>query len=358
MRPNPEPRRVSLRDIGQRLGVSHTTVSLALKDDLRITTSVRQLVKATAEEMGYRPDPMLSALATYRRNRSGLPMSAGIAWINAWQDADALRRYREFDCYWRGAERAAEKFGYRLEEFRAGADCSPARLHQILHTRGIRGILLPPHSDPPSWKNFPWEHYSVVRYGRSMPHPPFHVITADQVLNTMLAFRKIRERGYERIGFVDCREATVKPGHLFLAGFLSARTALDQTMRVPVLNLSLTRNSGRAAQLAAWVKKHRVEAILTSFNELPAILAKAGLRVPDDVALAGTTVLDTPISAGIDQHPEEIGRVGFLLLHSLINDRDTGIPTIYRQSLIEGSWVDGDSLPHRTHAGHDAASAE
>lgn len=347
MNPLPDPPRVSLRDIAAKLGVSHTTVSLALRDNPRISREVCERIHKTAEEMGYRPDPMLSALANYRRGRSDTKISAGIAWINAWKNPEQLRSYREFDCYWNGASRAAAKLGYRLEEFRVNHDFSPKRLHQILHTRAIRGILLPPHSDPPVWEDFPWDHYSVVRYGRSVPRPPFHVVTADQVLNTILAFRKIHERGYDRIGFVDCREATVKPGHQFLAGFLSAQTALDESLRIPVLNLSLTPDSGRHKDVAGWVKKHRVEAILTSFSELPRILEKAGLRVPDDVALAGTTVFDTAISAGIDQHPEEIGRVGLLLLNSLINDRDTGVPGIYRQSLVEGSWTDGDSLPRR-----------
>jgi LacI family transcriptional regulator len=241
--------------------------------------------------------------------------------------------------------RAAEKLGYRLEEFRVNRDFTPKRLHQVLNTRAIRGILLPPHAEPPVWEDFPWDHYSVVRYGRSIPEPPFHVVTAAQVLNTILAFRKIRELGYERIGFVDCREATVKPGHLFLAGFLGAQTALDESQRIPVLNLSLTPDPGRHKNVAKWVKKHRVEAILTSFSELPRILKEANLRVPQDVALAGTTTFDTSISAGIDQHPEEIGRVGLLLLNSLINDRETGLPQIYRQSLVEGSWIDGPSLP-------------
>lgn len=339
--------RISMRDIAAKIGVSHTTVSLALKDHPRISKQVCEQIKKTAEEMGYRPDPMLSALANYRRGRGDAKISAGIAWINAWENPNQLRRYKEFDCYWSGASRAAAKLGYRLEEFRVNQDFSPKRLHQVLSTRAIRGILLPPHGDhPPVWEDFPWSLYSVVRYGRSIPDPPFHVVTADQVLNTTLAFRKILERGYERIGFVDCREATVKPGHLFLAGFLAAQTALEESLRIPVLNLSLTPDTGRHKDVAQWVKKHRVEAILTSFSDLPLILKKAHLRVPEDVALAGTTIFDTAISAGINQHPEEIGRVGMLLLNSLINDRDTGVPTIYRQSLVEGSWIDGDSLPH------------
>ena len=81
--------------------------------------------------------------------------------------------------------------------------------------------------------------------------------------------------------------------------------------------------------------------------DLATLLEKAGIKVPHDIAVAGTTVLDMPIPAGIDQHSHEIGRVGFLALNSLINDGAFGIPRIFRQILVEGSWVDGSSLPDR-----------
>ena len=109
------------------------------------------------------------------------PICAGIAWINAWPKPDDLRKHREFDFYWKGAYAAADKFGYRLEEFQLGRDMSPHRLHQILSTRGIRGLLLPPHHIVPDWKDFPWSEYSVVRFGRSVQHPDTHLVTADQV---------------------------------------------------------------------------------------------------------------------------------------------------------------------------------
>jgi LacI family transcriptional regulator len=341
------PRRISLRDIARHLGVSHVTVSLALRDSPRISKAVREKVRKAAEEFDYQPDPMLTALAQYRQGRKTARITAGLAWINGWQPAENLRSFKEFDLYWKGASLAARKYGYNLEEFRIDGDCGPKRLHQILTARGIRGILLPPQHPVPDWKGFPWDYYSVVRFGRSLKEPGCHVVTADQAVNTMLAFEKIRERGYERIGFVDSRDTTVRRGHMFQAGYLLAQTDLDESRRIPILDIASVPNSGRHKQIAAWVGEHRVEAVLTGLAELPELLAKAGIRVPDDVALAGTSVLDIPISAGIDQHSEEIGRVGLLMLNSLINDGAKGIPRIFRQILISvflsptGGWRPG-----------------
>jgi len=87
----------------------------ALRDDRQISKSLRQQVQQTAQEMGYRPDAMLSALAHYRRGNMASPITAEIAWINHWPDPKKLRRVYEFDLYWQGAVAEADRCGYRLE---------------------------------------------------------------------------------------------------------------------------------------------------------------------------------------------------------------------------------------------------
>lgn len=347
MEPDPTHARLSLRDIGKILGVSHVTVSLALRNNPRISKAVREKIQQVALDLGYKPDPMLAALAQYRRGKAVAPISAAIAWINAWKPSKKLRSYKEFDAYWVGASKAAAKFGYRLEEFQLGEGYTPERLHQILTARGINGILLPPQRPHPNWGNFPWENYSVVRFGRSLKHPETHVVTSDQVANTMLAFQKIRERGYQRIGFVTHEIASFERGHLFEAGYLMAQRTVPEKQRLPICVIEEGPNTGRVEAVLAWHNKHKPDAIFTDTGDMPDILQRAGIRVPQDMALAVTTLLDSTVDAGIDQRPEEIGRVGFLMLNSLINDGARGIPPIFRQNLVEGAWVDGSMLPHK-----------
>jgi len=350
MKSDPSPSRVSLRDIGKQLGVSHVTVSLALRNNPRISKEVREKVQQTAIKLGYQPDPMLAALAQYRKSKSTAPITAAIAWINAWEPAEKLRAHKEFDAYWVGASKAAAKFGYRLEEFQFGEDYKPERLHQILTTRGINGILLPPHQSRPDWGNFPWENYSVVRFGRSLEHPETHVVTADQVANTILAFRKMQQRGYRRIGFITYEGELINSGHLFEAGFLMAQRILPEDQRLPICAIGGAPCTGRVGAVADWVKLYQPDAIFTDLAGIMDILKRADIRVPRDLGLAVTTLLDSNVNAGIDQNAEEIGRVGFLTLNSLINDGARGIPPIFRQNLVEGAWIDGSMLPQRGNA--------
>lgn len=347
-KPQSSRKHVTMRDIATVLGISHSTVSLALRNSPRITEAVRERVKKTAEKMGYRPDPMLASLATYRRGLADRPISAAIGWINAWPEPDDLRKHLEFDRYWKGAKAAAEKFGYRLEEFRMDQENTAARLHQILSTRGVRGLLLPPHYNQPDWGDFPWDQYSVVRFGRTLQSPCCHLVTADQVANTMLAYQKIHQRGYRRIGFVAHDTELKYNGIVFELGYLGGQRIVGDSSKLPTLLLGDTDLPSTRKHLSSWLKKHKPDAIFTTLPELPGMLKKAGVKVPNDIALAATTILDTTVDSGIDQQPQEIGRVAFLMLNSLINDGSLGLPRIFRQVLVEGSWVNGANLPDRT----------
>ncbi len=344
---NPGIIRVSIRDLAKQAGVSHATVSMALRDNPRVAAETRTRIRKLAEDLGYRPDPMLSALANYRSRKSKPGIHSAAAWINAWPEPEMLRAHHEFDSYWAGAGLAAVSLGYHLEEFRLDAGCSPQRLHHILQARGIRGILLPPHRVQPDWDGFPWEEYSIVRFGRSLAEPRCHLVTADQVSNTLLAFTKMREMGYRRIGLATNESMIEKSGHYFEGGYLLARSMVPKWERVPILPTGELRGKALSALLSEWIRKHRVSAILTDVPALPRALQEAGIRVPDDVGLATTTVLDTRIAAGIHQEPVEIGRVAMLMLNSIINEGERGEPRIFRQILVEGRWVDGDSLPAR-----------
>jgi DNA-binding LacI/PurR family transcriptional regulator len=260
---------------------------------------------------------------------------------------EELRSYKEFDLYWKGASECAAKFGYRLEEFRLDPQMTPRRLHQILQARGIRGILLPPHGPvQPAWQDFPWGEYTVARFGRSLKFPPAHLVTADQLTNTFIAVSKMRERGYRRIGLITFETDLDPRGPHFTAGFLSARELLHDTDSLPIFRIEEPRTADLPQRFRAWMEEERPDALLSTVEQ-KILLRDAGYRVPEDIPVAVTSVLDGGADSGMDQHPEEIGRVGFLLLNSLINDGQRGIPKIFRQTLVEGTWVDGTSLPDR-----------
>lgn len=302
-----------------------------------------------AIRMGYRPNPLATGLGQQRRHAYKHPISAEIAWINYWVNPKELYSYHEFDLYWKGAYQAAEQCGYRLEEFRCHNRLSPFQLEKVLLARNILGILIPPHRAPyiPSdWDEVDWGQFSVVRFGYSVAHPPADVVTGNQWNSGLLAFESIRQRGYQRIGFVT----GLAKANCFKAGFLTKQMEGAAKHRVPALILPTLKDySMDSAPLVPWLKKYRPDAILTDVAGLKKMLVKAGCRIPQDIGLATTSVLDGNADAGIYQNSKDMGRAAVELLISHINHNYRGIPEICRELLIEGKWVNGLTLPKKAH---------
>ncbi len=342
---NDPERRVTLRDIADEVGMSHVTVSLALRNDPKISEKTRLKIKKIADEMGYRPDPMLKSLARYRHTNKTKSADAVVAWINLWAEPDKLRTYHEFDLWWKGASEAAHRMGYRIDEF-VTKGMSGKRLATILKTRNIRGVLIPPYPDPPTidLSEIPWDDFTVIQFGRHGNQPLLHFVTSSQASNTVMAFDRIREKGYKRIGFVS---GQVTKNRMFGAGFYWTQQYIPQKERLSILALETSSVVEQEAALNKWIQKEKPDAILTDFPQLPQLLDELGYRVPEDLGLATTSIHDTPIDAGIDQNPEEIGRMGFITLVSMMNDYEHGVPDIQHEILVGGKWIDGNMLPPR-----------
>jgi DNA-binding LacI/PurR family transcriptional regulator len=357
MSTEPTPPRVSIREIAKHLGVNHATVSLALRNSPRISEATRLRVQEAARAMGYRPDPALAALQKYRRDKTAAPVTAALAWVNTWPDPRKLRSFKEFDAYWHGAEQCAAKFGYRLEEFLLNKENPADRLAAILYARNISGIILPPRPSSRSLPNFDWSKFSVLRLGRSGNTPNFHVVTSDQVANAMLAFERIHQRGYTRVGYVTSSKAWPTSRWLVRAGILLAQAEATGRAQIPHIlfdepddlhSLSAAEQMHvrdcNQKRLSDWLKEYQPDAIFTELSYMRQMLADLGYQIPGDIGLAVNSILDGDADSGIDQQSWEIGRVAALALISLINDHDLGVPENRREILIQGTWQDGASL--------------
>jgi DNA-binding LacI/PurR family transcriptional regulator len=343
-------RRVTLRDIAKKMGISHATVSLALRNSAQVSAAMRDKVQKTAKKMNYQPDPMLSALAQYRLSSQDRPAQATLAWINPLRAPANIRKQKEFDLYWAGAQDAARRLGFQLEEFRT-KDIPLQRMESVFKARNIQGLIIAGmlplsfHDETIDWQHFDWKAFAIVRFGRKTTHPQAHFVTSAQTTNTIMAFNRITEKGYQRIGFVgEYTEARV-----FCAGFLFAQLAIPEDRRMPPLffNEEELSHQENAKKLKSWIRKYQPDAILTDRAYLLQTLDHIDYRVPDDIGVATTSMHDTPINAGINQNPEEIGRAAVRMLTAQLNQNEFGIPSVRNETLIEGHWVDGSMLPDR-----------
>lgn len=344
-------KRITMRDVGDRLGVSHTTVAMALRNHHSISPKRREQVRRMAEKMGYQPDPFLASLAAYRKHISPVKIQGAVVWLNHWQQPKNLRQTREYDGgIWRGASQAAGQFGYHLDDIHWSADCSAKRFEQILLARGVRGVLIPPHTQVPDWGGLDWNKFSIVRFGLSVPHPDSNLVTVDHFRAIVMAVCRISEYGYQRIGFVVGGTYNSRLGGSNIGGFLSAADMLKLKPVLPPLNTDYGDHGvpamiAQKSALKKWLIKYSPDAILTTDAEIPGLIRELGYRIPKDIAVAGTTVHDIPLDAGIEQHSEAVGRIAMETLAKQMNINECGEPADPTRILVEARWQDGKSLP-------------
>lgn len=331
---------ITQRDIADRLGVSYATISLALRDHPRIPVATRERIKRIADEIGYRPRSGVRILSDHVRAKRPPSKRPPLGWINAWTQPDKLARHLEYGGYWKGACEAASEMGFHLEEFRLHPGITLKELKRELRAKGYRGLLLPPEGDPAVLSRFPWENYHVVSLSHFTSTPSTNLVGPDRVGNCSIAFNRMRDRGYHRIGFLTDRLPKTINDKLSVAGFLSTQCELPKEEHLPVFT---TTDSALPSQLSEWVVRHRLDAILTDLSDAALILKKAGLQVPQDLGLAFSCRSRTRGSAGIDCHPEEVGRLGVEMLGRAIGGYLKDTPCI--RVAVNGHWRDGRTLP-------------
>lgn len=332
------------QDTARVPGVPEATAGLSLRDREAL---MREEVRAAAERMG--SNAIAAESARLRQGSSKAQERAALAWINVRRPAGKARSCERLDACRKGAEEAARKLGYALEEIHIAPDFSLGDLRGILESKGIGGMCLQPQAPQLDWRGFPWQEYPAVQFGQSLEKRLCAAVSSDHVSNAMLAFARMRELGYRRIGFVTCGvDSAIHRGCLSEAGFLTAQLSVESGDRVPVLCIGDDFNKQQAKRVAKWVRENRVDGILTDADYGPEMMADSGLRAPDDVGLACLSVRNDRSLAGIDQHFAEIGRAGLSLLHSLVVGNGFRASSHARRMVLAGSWVDGDSLPDRT----------
>jgi DNA-binding LacI/PurR family transcriptional regulator len=333
------------------MGVSVMTVSLALRGHPKIPAVRRAEVLLAAERMGYRPNPNAAALAQQRRHSMAHTVCAELAWINLWREPTRLRGYKEFDLYWRGALSAAERHGFRLEEFDVGPNLPFRQLERILRARNIQGILIPPHGGmagaAPDRSSMDWSGYSIVRFGYGLPDLPAHVVAGNHIQGTLLACEKIRELGYRRIGY-SCFVGSSMRGKAGVYLFQMNHPVAER-LPVHVIEHTVSRKEN-LRRLEVWIRKNRPDAIFSEVAEMRGMLAELGYAVPGEIGLAATSVLDGGVDAGINQHSEEVGAAAVETLLELIYRNEIGLPKLCREVLVDGGWQDGSTLPPRAPA--------
>ena len=326
-----------MRQIAAAAGVSVATVSMALRNSEKISAVTREKVREVAAKLDYRPDPLIAALSSRRREQR--PASVDIiAYVTAYPTKEGWRQNRFSPAAYEGACARAAQRGYRIEHFwLRESQMTTRRLANILQARGILGVCFAPFPDVIPQFTFPWENFCAVAIGNTIQRPALHRASPHQFQGMQLVLNTLRQRGYRRIGVALGKRVTKIVAHNWIGSIL-----MFQHLHGAAAATCLVYEESDREELKEWLTRHKPDAMVVSDIALLEWIDELGLRIPDDMALVPLERF--PGYASLDQKPAMVGAAAIDLIVSLIQRNETGLPADPTVVMVEGGWVDGPTV--------------
>jgi len=338
----------TMRDIAQRAGVSIATVSKCLANKRDISASTRARVLKLCNELGYKPNPLVSALMRTRRRRSEPSSHLTLAFVTAFPTADGWRRHPApiFRQMYTGAEARIIERNYSLDHFWLYRDgMSNRRFSDMLEARGIQGILLAPVPNTRTNIELNWPAFAVVVLGLTPANNQFHRVTTDYYQSMFLAIEECARLGYRRPALAARVETIRRLEFRWEAAYLMAQ----EWLKLPPFPRPLFVEEWDKKEVENWLDREKPDVVIGPVHgKLEEIIRLSGRRIPDDIGLVGLMVPQTGDRlSGILQDGETIGAVAADQLISLIERNESGIPSHPVTHTMLGHWNPGRTIRHQ-----------
>lgn len=338
-------KRVRLKDIAKEAGLSVAAVSMALKDDSTIAAKTIERVKRVARDMGYAPDPALSALSAYRTRLKVRSDFSVIGMVTNWSERDSWSQREESKEVIRGAKKRAMELGYSLQVLWAReAGASPKRFTQILKARGIRGLILAPFEDNDEVLDMDWNHFSVVTISRPSNYEFFHHLVQNHYMDMTRCWGFLSERGYSRVGLIVEREFALRWKHQWEAAHLyGCSRGKKEGAPIPILEVE---GDNEVEMIRDWLKRFKPDAVINRSAHFHDALAAEKMSCPKDIGYVSLNVNDDIENAtGIRHRRDVIGAMAVDALNNLLHRNAKGPNDVITGTQVDGVWEEGETLP-------------
>lgn len=341
---------VSMQAIADLAGVSAMTVSRVLRGSSRVAEVTRDRVLQAAQSLNYQPDPHMARLMALVRGRKAQRVRATLAVVREDGGRDDLRdaayQYVSID----DISRRALRYGYLTEEFWLGRDgLTPGRLNEILHARGIEGVIVSPQSSRMLCSELDYRRFAAATFGYGLKEPSLHRSAGNMTIGIQTAAAELSARGYERIGLAVTKWVDERAEGAYCGAMLYYQQQVPRKQRVPVLLFPHNDLSRCAGAFLDWMTEHKPDALITFDTHVPNWLKRLQLRIPEDIGLVvhdWTTAMTA--YAGIHQRRDHVAAAAVDLVATQLAQNERGVPEVPRQILIPAGWVDGPSIRGRT----------
>jgi DNA-binding LacI/PurR family transcriptional regulator len=278
----PTPRRSpTLDEVAERAGVSRSAASRVINKAPHVSRATRDAVDRAIKEMGYLPNRTARALATQQTGFVALAVS---------HDQPELFADPFFAQIIVGVSAALEDTDLHLLLCLASSGRGRARLTNLLHTRGVDGIMLMAlHGDDPLTRIVRQAGLPTVYGGRPLHFEPDFYVDSDNVGGARLATEHLIGLGRTRIVTITGQLAT-DVGAARHRGYREAMIMAGLTPHGAEEG-DFTEAGGTEAMRTLLARHPDLDAVVAANDNMAAgalrVLSGAGRAVPADVAVVG-----------------------------------------------------------------------
>jgi len=331
----------TLQTIAKACGTNRMTVSLAMRGRPGVSSETMARVRAEAERQGYRPNPLVSALMARLRETRVPQYQATIALIHAAPAADWKLMFPACRYFEAGVKARTAQLGYRVETFwLRSPKWSAGGLERALIGRGIHGLVVAPMPGGTTELAFDFSAFAVAAIGQSMLRPSLHCAAPNYFQTIELAFERLKAAGRRRIGLVLEPSLDERSRHQWLGAFLGCQMA---AVGAAGKAKPLIKAVGRS-DLLKWVRRERLDAVLSAEMRHLEWLRDDGVKVPDEVAFVCFTRAEEMRGVtGVANNPAEIAMAAVDMVVAQLHRNERGVPMEPRVLQIAPHWEAGET---------------
>jgi LacI family transcriptional regulator len=312
--------RATLKDIAQKVGVSSTTVSLALNGSKRISKDTKEKIEKVAEELQYYPNRLAASLATKRTKNIGVLMDS----LNLYS-AELVN----------GINKQALEDGYNIFQICAEPNNkNNDRYISLLMREDVEGVIIPLSAFSTydelliCVENLKEVGIPAVVMDVDVGSLAPNCDCNDHVWGGYLGMKYLQDLGHKSIGIIastDEHVSSVKRLEGCKKACLESETTFDDSF---VFKGPYALETGFKA--VPYLLGKGVTAIF-AFNDMMALgvykaLKLYGKKIPDDISVLGyddifvAELLDTPLST-VHISIEESGKSAIKKLIEIIEEK-------------------------------------
>lgn len=326
---------VSIKDIARLAGVSHSTVSRALRGSSLISGETTERVRRIAEEQGYTPSALARGLVLNRSETIGVVVTSIADPFNGEVVA--------------GVEEIANQHGYTV--ILATSQARPEREISVVRNfqaRRVDGILVASSRVGALHRPLLSElQVPIVLLNNQHPSESAYSVSIDNVNGAYVATKHLVELGHRRIAYLGDRFGLHSDADRFEGYCLMMREA-----GLPMEETLVARGDGKpdgaAAAMRGLLGSMTPPTAVFCYNDMSALgvlseAAARGIQLPGKLSVVGfddiffAQYLRTPLTT-VRQPMKELGRRAMHMMLSLMRSESTErTETITGQLIVRSS---------------------